>query len=99
MKKNTLFIILAVFALFLCVSCTTMSKTEPIDLDLSEQIDLVFTQRPDNSNIRIIAEPCNYYEIALNCESFFYAWDMWQAYAESLEKTLVSVEESLRTSY
>ena len=95
MRKITILTILAVLALVFCVSCSSL-EAEPIELDISEQLELVFKNRPDNTKLKFITDPVESYEYVTNSETFFLAWNLWQNYAKSLEDTLIALEASLK---
>ena len=97
MRKITLLTIITVLALFLCISCKSL-EAEPIELDLSEELELVFKTRPDNTTLKFVTDPYHDWEYVTNSETFFLAWSLWQNYAETLEKTLVAIEDSLKPS-
>ena len=97
MKKIILLTIVAVLAVFLCVSCKSL-EAEPIELDISEQLELVFKTRPDNTKLKFVTDPYESWEYVQNSETFFLAWNLWQTYAQTLEQTLIAVETSLKPS-
>lgn len=98
MKRNCpLFLLLIVLALVVLLpSCRTIDHYIPANVDLTEQIDIVLKQRPDNSQIAVVAEPKDLYDISENATAFLFAWNMWEAYADAVEQTLLSVRDSLQ---
>ena len=84
-----------ILALFLCafflVSCATpvAEKKEPVDL--APSITMLFDARPDNSQLRI-KDVSNISDIVDNSAEYLMAWNLWEAYAASLEEYLVNLE-------
>jgi hypothetical protein len=97
MRKIIIITIITILALTFCVSCKSL-EPEPIDLDITLQLNTVFETRPDNSQFMFMVDPLYNWQYAQNAETFFLAWSLWQNYAESLEKTLVAIEASLKPS-
>ena len=98
MRRYTIFIILAVVALFFCISCSSTQACAPMSIDLTEQIRPVLDQRPDNTRLEVIENPVDSWDYIYNGETYLYAWLTWQSYAEALESLILNIEESLRTS-
>lgn len=94
MKKCCLlFIVLLVFA-FCFTSCST---TEAAKVDIVRITDPVLMQRPDNSLLKIHEGPIfELSDVLENSNTYLYAWGMWENYADTLEKTLISIKENLR---
>jgi len=94
MKKCCLlFIALLVFA-FCFTSCST---TEAAKVDIVRITDPVLMQRPDNSLLKIHEGPIfELSDVLENSNTYLYAWGMWENYADTLEKTLISIKENLR---
>lgn len=99
-KICLLFFILSACLCFLCISCST-TKTEvvPVEIDLTDVVDPVLMQRPDNSVLQIHPGPIfDIMDVIENSETYLYAWEMWEDYATLLEGTLISVKENLKAS-
>ena len=99
MRRWILLCFLCAFSLFFCTSCQTKVVTEyvPMEMDLTDVINPVLEQRPDNSSIIINEKPDTLLAVMENSASYLYAWEMWQAYADSLEQTLTIVQEKLKS--
>lgn len=85
--------------LFLCLlmSCST-TKTEYVYVktDISDVVEPVLAQRPDNSVLKINNDQIlQLVDVIENSEQYMYAWEMWENYAVLLEDTLVSVKDRL----
>lgn len=100
MKRNRSFFLLIVLVLVVSFfsSCRTIDHYIPATVDLTEQIDIVLKQRPNNSQFAVVAEPKDIYDISENANAYLYAWSMWEAYADAVEQTLLSVRDSLNGS-
>lgn len=88
----------------LAVSCATRTEYEtvevkvpvPVEIDIKDIVDPVLQQRPDNSLLKIhTTEPLRLIQQLENGATYFYAWEMWQKYAESLERTIGIIENRL----
>ena len=88
----------------LAVSCATRTEYEsvevkvpvPVEIDIKDIVNPVLEQRPDNSQFVIhTTEPLRIWEQLENGATYFYAWEMWQKYAESLEQTIGVIEKRL----
>ena len=70
----------------------TVTETEyvPVYMDLSETVDPVLALRPDNSTYKVIDKDNlkTSWDVMYNSWVYQNAWLDWQAYAETLEKTL-----------
>lgn len=68
----------------------TVTETEyvPVYVDLTETIQTVVDQRPDNSKYSVNLKAKSTYDILVNSWTYQMAWCDWQAYAELLEDTL-----------
>ena len=100
--KKVCFLFFVLFSLlcFSLISCST-TKTEavPVEIDLTDVVDPVLMQRPDNSTLKIHPGPIfELMDVIENSETYLYAWEMWEDYANLLEGTLVSVKENLKAS-
>lgn len=98
MRRWILLSFLCLSFVFLSTSCQTKVVTEyvPMEMDLTDVINPVLEQRPDNSSIIINEKPDTLLAVMENSASYMYAWEMWQAYADSLEQTLTIVQEKLK---
>ena len=79
---------------FVCALLLTSCQTSHPTVDLDEAFNPVLQLRPDNTKLEVYAGPI--YEVPQvisNMHTYLYAWEMWQAYAESLEQSI----EALRT--
>ena len=88
----------------LCVSCATRTEYEtvevevpvPMEINLTDIVNPVLQQRPDNGTLEIHPGPIfTLLETVENSATYMRAWQMWQAYADSLEKVLVEISEQL----
>ena len=104
MKKWKGFCILFLLLSFLCVSCATRTEYEtvevkvpvPVTVDITDIVNPVLKQRPDNSQVKVYAGPAfETYQIVANMASYFDLWQKWEAYADSLEKTIGIIGEKL----
>ena len=105
MKKSWLVCFFLYFALFLLlVSCATRTEYEtvevevpvPVTVDITDIVNPVLKQRPDNSQVKVYAGPAfETYQIVANMASYFDLWQKWEAYADSLEKTIGIIGEKL----
>ena len=100
MKKWGLFFLSLIFFCLLS-SCATRTEYEtvevkvpvPVEIDIKDIVDPVLQQRPDNSLLKIhTTEPLRLIQQLENGATYFYAWEMWQKYAESLEQTIEIIE-------
>ena len=90
-----LFIVLSL-SCFLFMSCSSTKTSEP-QIDLTNIIDPVLTQRPDNSSVTVKAGPIlELADVVANSVQYMKAWEMWENYADSLEKTLTVVRDELK---
>lgn len=97
MKRHCpLFLLIVLALVVLLPSCRTIDHYIPATVDLTEQIDIMLKQRPDNSQLAVVAEPKDIYDISENANAYLYAWSMWEAYADAVEQTLLSVRDSLQ---
>lgn len=89
-------LLLALLPLLLLCSCTTV-KTEyvPVVVDITDVVEPVLRQRPDNSTVKVITEPSTIEDVVANQAACLYAWELWEHYADSLEGTLVLVRDRL----
>ena len=94
MKKCCLLFI----ALLVCVFCfTSCSTTETAKVDIVRITDPVLMQRPDNSLLKIHEGPVfELMDVLENSNTYLYAWGLWESYADTLEKTLISVRDNLK---
>ena len=94
--------ILSALLCFLCISCSTTKAEEvpvPVEIDLTDVIDPVLMQRPDNSTLVIHPGPIfELIDVVENSATYLYAWEMWEDYATLLEDTLISVKDNLKAS-
>lgn len=104
--KRWAFFFLCVTLCFLAsfTSCATRTEYEsvevkvpvPVEIDIKDIVNPVLEQRPDNSQLVIhTTEPMRIWEQLENGATYFYAWEMWQKYAESLEETIGVIEKRL----
>ena len=91
------------FLFMLCVSLlcfftlTSCSTTEVQAPDISNIVDPVLMQRPDNSQLRIKNGPIlELQDVVHNSAQYMMAWELWENYADSLEKTLTVVRDELK---
>ena len=94
------FFILSSLLCFSLISCST-TKTEavPVEIDLTDVVDPVLLQRPDNSILQIHPGPIfELIDVVENSATYLYAWEMWEDYATLLENTLISVKDNLKAS-
>ena len=88
------------FLAFVCfcmlTSCRTRIEyvTEPVDL--TDLVEPVLAQRPDNSNIKIYLDVQTLDDVIYNSAAYQEAWVEWETYAYALERTLVFIQESLK---
>ena len=92
--------ILSALLCFLCISCsTTKAEAVPVEIDLTDVVDPVLMQRPDNSTLVIHPGPIfELIDVVENSATYLYAWEMWEDYATLLEYTLISVKDNLKAS-
>lgn len=95
MKKWKVFLCFFFVSLCLFTSCRT-TEYVPMKVDLTTVTDPVLMQRPDNSLFKIIENPKTVDDIVENSVTYLYGWTAWQAYADSLEKTLVAIRDDLK---
>lgn len=73
----------------------TVTETEyqPTFLDLTEIVLLAVSQRPDNSQYKVITGENlkTTWDLMHNSWNYQCAWEDWQAYAESLEEVLLQI--------
>ena len=100
MKKwKAFFFFCAVLLLSLTLSSCTMTRTEyvPLKLDLTDVVQPVLDKRPDNSTLTVYAGPIyEDWQVLRNSQTYLYAWEMWQTYAEGLEDTINEIVEQLK---
>ena len=91
-----LFVLLSLLSFSLISCSTTKTEAVPVEIDLTDVVDPVLLQRPDNSVLKIHPGPIfDIMDVIENSETYLYAWEMWEDYATLLEGTLVSVKENL----
>jgi len=104
MKKWKVFCILFLLLSCLCVSCATRTEYEtvevqvpvPVTVDITDIVNPVLQQRPDNSTVKVYAGPVfETYQVVANMTAYFDLWQRWEAYAESLEQTISIIGEKL----
>ena len=104
MKKWKVFCILFLLLSCLLVSCATRTEYEtvevqvpvPVTVDITDIVNPVLQQRPDNSTVKVYAGPAfETYQIVSNMATYFDLWKRWEAYADSLEKTIGIIGEKL----
>lgn len=89
-RKTVLLALLA--SLLLLVSCKTTpvaEQKEPVDLKPS--INMLFDTRPNNEDIRIIEDVQTLDDIIDNSAAYLMAWELWENYADSLEKYILKI--------
>lgn len=101
MRKGRCFLLFIVcVSLFFCaISCsTTKTTTEYIEVhpDLTNVVDPVLMQRPDNSVLKIHPGPIfDIMDVIENSEQYLFAWEMWENYANALEQTLIAIRDGV----
>lgn len=93
MKKWKVFFFFCLVLVLCFTSCRT-AETEKIDIE--SVIRPLFNARPDNTKIELYAGPIlSLQEVVSNSAAYLQAWELWQAYAESLEDTLEIIQTRL----
>ena len=95
MKKSWVFfcLFMALLCLFGFSSCSTTRNT----IDLTDVVNPLLEQRPDNTKLEVYAGPVyEDWQVMRNAATYLYAWEMWQAYAEGLEEALIGIRDTLR---
>lgn len=83
------------FLVLLCL-CISSCATGTGKIDLTEVVAPVLGQRPDNSVLEVYPGPIyELKDVVLNMHTYLTAWEMWQAYAESLEETISVIQEKV----
>ena len=96
MKKCFFLFMLCALSLF-CFTLISCSTTEVQAPDISLIVDPVLMQRPDNSQLRIKNGPIlELQDVVHNSAQYMMAWELWENYADSLEKTLTVVRDELK---
>ena len=105
MKKAWLGCFFFCLALFFCLSsCATRTEYEtvevkvpvPVTVDITDIVNPVLQQRPDNSSVKIFAGPAyETYQLVANMAAYFDLWQKWETYADSLEQTINIISEKL----
>ena len=85
------------FLVFVCLfgfsSCSTTKST----IDLTDVVNPVLERRPDNTTLEVYAGPIyEDWQVMRNAATYLYAWEMWQAYADALEETIITIQEKLK---
>lgn len=81
------------FALLSISSCRTTTPK----IDLTDVVRPVLDTRPDNSILQVYPGPIyEDWQVLRNSQTYLYAWEMWQTYAEGLEDTLNEIVEQLK---
>lgn len=87
-------VFLCLFSLLLClVSCQTTGT-----VDISPIVNPMLEMRPDNSILQIRTDIVDVYDVVENSTQYLMAWEMWQRYAEALEKTIHDIEDFVEGS-
>ena len=89
-RKTVLLALLA--SLLLLVSCKTTpvaEQKEPVDLKPS--IQMILDTRPRNEDIRIVEDVQTLDDIIDNSAAYLMAWELWENYADSLEKYILKI--------
>lgn len=92
------FFLFTVLLLSCCLfmSCSSTKTVEP-QIDLTNIIDPILSQRPDNNSVTVKAGPIlELADVVANSVQYMKAWEMWENYADTLEKTLISVRDELK---
>lgn len=93
--------LLLVLSLSACATKTEYKTVEvevpvPVQIDITDIVDPVLQQRPDNSTVKVYAGPAfETYQLVSNMATYFDLWKRWEAYADSLEKTIGIIGEKL----
>lgn len=104
MRKWKVFCILFLLLSFLLISCATRTEYEtvevkvpvPVTVDITDIVNPVLQQRPDNGSVQVYAGPVfETYQVVANMGAYFDLWQKWEAYADSLEKTIGIIGEKL----
>lgn len=104
MRTWKVFYILFLLLSCLLVSCATRTEYEtvevkvpvPVTVDITDIVNPVLQQRPDNSSVKVYAGPAfEMYQVVANMGAYFDLWQKWEAYADSLEKTIGIIGEKL----
>lgn len=78
--------------LLLLVSCKTAPVTEQKEpVDLKPSITMLFDTRPKDENFKIIEDVQTLDDIIDNSAAYLMAWELWEVYAESLERYIVNI--------
>lgn len=102
--KKWVFFFLCLALSFCLSSCATRTEYEtvevkvpvPVTVDITDIVDPVLQQRPDNSTVKVYAGPAfETYQLVSNMATYFDLWKRWEAYADSLEKTIGIIGEKL----
>ena len=89
MRRCFLFLLLFSSLLFL-VSCQTKA-IEAEEVDLAPIINPVLQMRPDNSQLKIITDVVDVYDVVENSTQYLMAWQLWESYADALENTIADI--------
>jgi len=109
MKNKACMVLFILFLLLLCSFTSCATTTDPqlvevsvpvlMDIDIKDLTEPVLRQRPDNSLLKINTGPVlEMTDVIENSAVYLYAWNMWQNYAEALEKTLDVIALRLKAS-
>ena len=91
--KAFCFLFLVFVLLFGFSSCSTTKNR----IDLTDVVQPVLDTRPDNTTLEVYAGPIyTVPEVMSNMNTYLHAWQMWQAYAEGLETTLIRIRDDLK---
>lgn len=76
-------------------SCRTTTEYVPLKVDITDVVDPVLQQRPDNTKITVKADIQSLEDILENSAAYFYAWEAWESYADALEQTIGVIQKRL----
>ena len=89
-----LLLLLCLLCAFSFISCSTAKVECP---DITNLVDPVLMQRPDNSQLTVVTGPIlEMKDVVHNSSQYLMAWELWENYADSLEKTLIVVRDELK---
>ena len=89
---------LVLLSLLILSSCTTTRiEYVPMQMDLTDVVNPVLETRPDNSVLQVYPGPIyEDWQVLRNAQTFLYAWEMWEAYADALEQTIDVIQDKLK---
>ena len=102
--KRWAFFFLCLFLLLSLSACATKTEYKtvevevpvPVQIDITDIVDPVLQQRPDNGEVKVYAGPAfEVYQLVANMGAYFNLWKQWEAYADSLEQTIKVIGEKL----